>query len=128
METFRVKVAPGEGICTLILSGEGDLAVAPDIVELGTISLAEPTTLTLIVDLAAVTFIDSTCIGALIQLHNLAEAASKQLLLANVPDRVHQILTITGLDKLFADPAGRSTSDRPPDPDSLEIEREPLSA
>jgi anti-sigma B factor antagonist len=101
VETFRIKAVPAGGSCTLFLSGEADLANAPDIVELGTASLGEPGTSLLTVDLGALSFIDSTAIGALITLHNLAMASGKQLVLAHVPPRVRQVLLIAGLDHVF---------------------------
>jgi anti-sigma B factor antagonist len=101
METFRINAVPGHDICTLVLHGEADLAVADDIVALGTISLAEPTTQTLILDLQAVTFMDSTAIGALIRLRNLATDSDKHLQITHLPDRVRHILKLTGLGDVF---------------------------
>jgi anti-sigma B factor antagonist len=101
MGRFRIKAAPGDKTCTLILHGEADLAVADDIVALGTLSLAETTTDTLILDLEAVTFMDSTSIGAMIRLRNLATDSGKHLQLAHVPDRVRQVLSLTGLGGTF---------------------------
>jgi anti-sigma B factor antagonist len=109
METFRVKAVPSEGTCTLVLSGEADLAVAPDIVELGALSLGESSVTTLIADLDGVTFIDSTSIGALIHLRNAAKERDKRFLLARVPARVSRVLQVAGLDTVFdiarADPS-----------------------
>jgi anti-sigma B factor antagonist len=102
METFRIKAAPADGTCTLILSGEADLDVADDIVELGTLSLKDATNHVLILDLAAVTFIDSTTLGALVQLRNIAMDQAKRMSLVNVPPVVARVLTIAGLDKVFA--------------------------
>jgi anti-sigma B factor antagonist len=102
VETFRIKAVPGDQSCTLVMTGEADLAVAPDLVELGYASLGEPATLTLIVDLEAVTFIDSTAIGALIQLQNRADSLEKQLILAKPPRRVRQVIAIAGLEQFFA--------------------------
>jgi anti-sigma B factor antagonist len=101
METFRVKAVPGNNTCTLMLSGEVDLAGAPDITELGTISLNESGMSTLIVDLTAVTFIDSTAIGAFVHLRNLADEGGKKFVLANAPDRVLRVIQIAGLDAVF---------------------------
>jgi anti-anti-sigma factor len=75
--------------------------VADDIVALGSASLTESTTRILTVDLQAVTFMDSTAIGALIQLRNIATEADKHLRLAHLPDRVRQVLTLTGLADTF---------------------------
>ena len=101
METFRIKAVPGETSCTLVMTGEVDLAVTPDLVELGTISLDEDSTHELVVDVGAVTFIDSTGIGALVRLQNLAERNGKQFVLANVPSRVAQVIEISGLRQFF---------------------------
>lgn len=113
METFRIRAIPDTDSCTLALTGEVDLAVAPDLVELGTVSIDEPTTKTLFIDLAAVTFIDSTGIGALVQLHNVAEAADKQFTLYRVPARVAQVLTISGLGNFFQIEDERPRADVP---------------
>jgi anti-anti-sigma factor len=101
METFRITAAPNEGTCTLLLRGEADLAVVDDIIALGTLSLTEPSTRTLILDLQEVTFMDSTAIGALLRLRNLATETDKRLQLAHLPDRVRQVLTLTGLADTF---------------------------
>jgi anti-sigma B factor antagonist len=101
IETFRIKAVPGDGACTLVLKGEADVAAADDIAHLGTIGLNDPVTHTLIIDMAELTFLDSSAIAALVNLRNLAEDSSKKLTLANVPARVLRVLTITGLSTLF---------------------------
>jgi anti-sigma B factor antagonist len=101
VETFRIKAVPGDGTCTLVLSGEADLAVAADILQLGNTGLSEASITTLIVDLAAVTFIDSTSIGALVQLRNAADTHGKRLALDNVSPRVSQVLELAGLTVFF---------------------------
>jgi len=100
-QTFRISAVPSEGTCTLILTGEADLDVAPDIIELGTASLLEPTTHLLLIDLTGVTFIDSTAIGALVALRNLATGPDKKLILVGAPPRVLRILELTGLHDVF---------------------------
>jgi hypothetical protein len=42
VEAFRIKAVPGGGVCTLVLTGEVDLAVTGDVLALGTASLSEP--------------------------------------------------------------------------------------
>jgi anti-sigma B factor antagonist len=101
METFRIKAVPGDGICTLVLIGEADLAIAQDIIDLGVLSLGEDAIHALIIDLTAVTFIDSTALGALIHLRNVAEDRGRKLVLTSVPDRVLRVLEVTGLDTVF---------------------------
>jgi anti-sigma B factor antagonist len=99
--TFRIKAVPGAEDCTLVLTGEIDLAAAPDLIELGTISLMEPDSTSLIVDLSGVTFVDSTAIGALITLRNLAVDANKRFVLYKIPQRVQRVLSIAGLEAVF---------------------------
>jgi anti-sigma B factor antagonist len=81
-------------------SGELDLDAAPDIIDAGLAALEAPNPI-LLVDLDSVTFIDSTAIGALVRLNNTADDQGKHLALTNVPARVHQVLTITGLAEVF---------------------------
>jgi anti-sigma B factor antagonist len=55
------------------------------------------------VDLAGVTFIDSSGLGALVRLQRTATAAGRQLRLVNVPRPVTRILELTGLTELFTE-------------------------
>lgn len=105
METFRVKALPASVTCTLELSGEADLAFAPDIIELGTAALAEAGIKVLFIDLAAVTFIDSAALGAFVHLRNLAIEQNKSFVLLEISPRVLQVLSLSGLDKVFRVPS-----------------------
>lgn len=100
-QTFRIEAIPAGDSCALVLTGEIDLAVAPDLVELGTVSLGQPDFRSLVVDLGGVTFIDSTAIGALISLRNVAGGTGKQLLLRAIPDRVRRVFAVAGLGEVF---------------------------
>ena len=106
MERFRVSATPDGDTCTLTLSDELDLAAAPDVVELGSAALDDPSTQTLRVGLQAVTFLDSTCIGALIELRNAADKLGKTVVLDGVPPRVRRLLDLTGLGEFFTTGAG----------------------
>ena len=107
MNPFRLTAVSCGDQCVLSMHGEADLAVAEDIVELGTVGLNEPDIRTLVIDLHAVTFCDSTTISAFIRLRNHARDAGKQLVLSGIPDRIQQVLTIAGLGHVFTDDPAR---------------------
>lgn len=54
-----------------------------------------------VLDLAGVTFMDSTGIGALVQMSHDAEDAGATLTIQNPSDRVVRILEMTGLDAVW---------------------------
>jgi anti-anti-sigma factor len=54
-----------------------------------------------VIDLAKVTFMDSTGLGALVTIRNASHRLSKQLSLRSVPERVQKLLAVTGLDRAF---------------------------
>ncbi|MFI8950204.1 STAS domain-containing protein [Streptomyces sp. NPDC053750] len=55
----------------------------------------------LVLDLAGVTFCDSSGITALIVARNHAQAAQAGIALATVPDHILRVLRIVGLDQIF---------------------------
>ena len=97
---------PG-GLCVSV-AGEVDAYTAPGMqAELIDALRSHPV---VIVDLSAVTFMDSQGLAAFIRAHQEAESSGGTLRLAGVPARVRQLLTITGLDSMLAidpDPPGR---------------------
>jgi anti-sigma B factor antagonist len=101
MGTFGIRTQRGSNSSTLVIEGEADLATAVEIVDAGIRALDARDVQSVRIDLAAVTFMDSTGIGALIQLRNLAIEKDKQIVLEQVPDRIIKLLQITGLDAVF---------------------------
>jgi anti-anti-sigma factor len=55
-----------------------------------------------VVDVRGVTFIDSSGLATLVDAHRRITAAEQLLVLGNVPERVHRVVTLTGLDQLMA--------------------------
>ena len=100
MTDFQIVVAEDGGPSTLRVSGEIDLAVADDLRQAG-LSCIESDAVGLRVDLGDVTFIDSTGLGALVQLRTAARDKDKLLQLVNVPDEVSRMLQLTGLSGTF---------------------------
>jgi anti-sigma B factor antagonist len=77
------------------LRGELDMGVVDDLQELLTATIAQAPLVE--VDLAAVTFIDSTVIGTLISAHHRASAAGAHLGVRNATGHVHRVLDMTGV-------------------------------
>ena len=53
------------------------------------------------VDLSDIEFVDSSGLGALVQLHNLAAQRGTRFELESIPERVQRLLEITKLTDLF---------------------------
>ncbi|OXM59856.1 STAS domain-containing protein [Amycolatopsis vastitatis] len=82
------------------VSGEVDVATAPRLrAEFGALTLERGQLL--VVDLAGVTFCDSSGISALIAARNLAEEAEAGVALAAVPDRLSRTFALIGLGDFF---------------------------
>jgi anti-anti-sigma factor len=87
---------------TLPLRGEIDLNTADEMLARGTRLLTNcGPDVPLIIDLGAVSFMDSSGLSALVRLRRAAEAKDAQLLLRDVPDRVRTVLRLTGLSEHF---------------------------
>ena len=84
MQNYKIDSVPGNGTCTLVISGEIDLAAAPELSEVGADSLGIADVHSVVVDLSGVTFMDSTAIGALVGLRNSAAAVGKHVVLMQI--------------------------------------------
>jgi anti-sigma B factor antagonist len=85
----------------LVLSGAIDVSVAAEIAALADSALAVHTG-DVVVDLADVTFIDSSGVGALVALNNaLADRGLGALYLRPGPPNVMRVLHLVGLDEVF---------------------------
>ena len=87
--------------CRLAASGDIDVAVADELADLGKTTLRQMTGDALLIDLADVTFMDSTGLAALVKIRNESISLGKHVTLANVPKQVSQILAITALDDVL---------------------------
>jgi anti-sigma B factor antagonist len=93
-------VADGDRL-RLVLSGDIDVRVAAEIAALADSAVAAHTC-DVVVDLADVTFIDSSGIGALVALNNsLADQGPRTLYLRPGPPNVMRVLRLVGLDDVF---------------------------
>ena len=89
-----------QGRTTLVLIGSVDLVTRKALVDAGTGILAQGHNLDL--DMLEVDFIDSTGIGALVDLHNVAKANGAELRIPQMSTRVERILQVTGLAETWA--------------------------
>jgi anti-sigma B factor antagonist len=85
----------------LALDGELDIATVPVLREAALSELDSTETRTLVLDLAALTFLDSTGLGCWIELRNRAEESGRTLELADVPAGAERTVRIAGLAPLF---------------------------
>lgn len=91
------------GAWTVSASGEVDIATVNGLLESARACLAAGAE-KLVVDLSAVTFIDSSGLGALVRIRNEARRDGVPVVLREVPSTVERLLEVTGLVDAF--PAG----------------------
>ena len=84
---------------TLHLSGEVDVAAREAVIAAGTRAFARCTTLT--VDLSEVTFLDSTCLSALLVLMAEAEATQKRIKFHYPNPRIKRLFELAGVTDVF---------------------------
>ncbi len=89
-----------EGVASLRLTGELDLACAEELRQIGEGAITDYVN-TMRIDLSGVTFIDSTALGALISIRNKAEQHGCALILEKPDPRVTRVLEVTGLTQIF---------------------------
>ena len=90
------------GSPVLILDGDIDLVAADELRQAGDSALASSAdggSVTL--DFHRVTMLDSSGIGALMELRDAAAEKGVELVLRSLPARVTRVLEITGLDSVF---------------------------
>ncbi|WP_375496856.1 STAS domain-containing protein [uncultured Jatrophihabitans sp.] len=92
------------------LEGELDLATVPQLREAAQPALNDPTCTTLVLDLAGLSFLDSTGLGCWIELRNATENTGKQLVLESVPPSAMRTVAIAGLAPLFGLDGGARTT------------------
>jgi anti-sigma B factor antagonist len=107
-ELFAVAtVRPRPGTVLVRARGEMDLATSPRLAaELGE-ALSPPLPARLAVDLGGVTFISSTGLKVLVELHRLAEVCGTDMRLISMSRPVQRALELNGLDLIlkFHNPA-----------------------
>jgi anti-sigma B factor antagonist len=85
----------------LSLSGDIDLSCSETIADLGIGTLESHVIRVLVLDMSAVTFIDSTGLAALVRMHNAASAQDKRLSVRNPSPSVWKVLRLCALDTVL---------------------------
>jgi anti-anti-sigma factor len=96
---FDIEVQELENVAHVRLSGEVDLA-AVEAIET-TLRPLEEGYRTLILDLSGVTFLDSTCMRAIVSADARARKNGVELKIVRGTERVQKILYLAGLDKIL---------------------------
>jgi anti-sigma B factor antagonist len=94
---FGIRTVSDQHSATLYVHGEVDLATAGELSRAGAVVLNDGQR-ALIVDLRAVSFMDSTGLAALVTLSKHTAQAGGHLSIRDPSPRVCQVLRITGLD------------------------------
>ncbi|WP_262283585.1 STAS domain-containing protein [Micromonospora sp. MA102] len=102
MASFQARTSREPGRTVVRLAGECDLAARDRLT--GTLLGAVDDAPVVVVDLAAVEFLDSTGIHALVTAHHRARAADSRLYLVNATGAVATLLELTGVGDLLRHP------------------------
>jgi anti-sigma B factor antagonist len=99
---FEVETSsPGDHIVRLNLDGELDLLTAPKLQA----AIDQATSngyRCMEIDLAKLTFIDSTGLHLLVEAHKRMKAKQAQTVVVNTPRNVAKVFEVMGLDRVFA--------------------------
>jgi anti-anti-sigma factor len=88
------------------LRGDLDTSSVGDALQLLTDAIAAATGRVVMIDLAEVTFADSSALGMLLDAKERAESQGHALMLINVPKQLQRVLEITKLDEVFETEGG----------------------
>jgi len=95
---MSVRVERNDGGAILSLSGELDMATAPDLRQAIVAAVADGAT-DLVLDLSEVSFCDSVGLGIIVGGLKRARSHGGDLRLRAVPERLAETLALTGLDR-----------------------------
>ena len=98
--TFDISNRTIGSVPVAAVTGEIDVATAPALRE-RLQELVGDTTPTVVVDLSAVSFLDSTALGVLVGAHKRCREAGGQLRLVITEPRILKVFEITGLTEIF---------------------------
>lgn len=111
MASCSITIGSGsEGIPTVVVRGDLDLVGGPELGEvlLAVAAAGEPTEI--VVDLDAVTFLDSSGVSALVVAHRHLAGTGVRLWVTGGPDNVRKVLSLTGVDELLGRSGASATA------------------
>ena len=100
MEGFEATTSSADGVATVLLEGELDIASAP-VLDASLADVEGNGSGTVVLDLAGVRFIDSTGLRSLLSARSRAEASGHKLRLANLTVDVERVFDVTGVRRMF---------------------------
>lgn len=98
--SFTVEIAMVGSETVVRVVGEVDLATAP-VLQKRLWGLLEDDIQEIVVDLAGVSFMDSTGLGTLARTHIRATETGRRLVLQSTPSAVQKVLGFSGLDQVL---------------------------
>lgn len=98
---LQIGTQDGPDAVVLTVSGDIDLVTVEQFCQGGLDAIAQAGGRSVIIDVAAVTFIDSTGLSALVTVNNAATTAGTPLVLRAVPKRMASLLHITAIDTVI---------------------------
>ncbi len=99
-QEFQIEERPGGDVPVIAVSGEIDVATAPQLRETLQGVIARGST-TIVLDLLGVTFLDSTALGVLVGALKRCREAGGDLHIVVAEPRILKIFEITGLTNVF---------------------------
>jgi anti-sigma B factor antagonist len=98
--TMQIATTPGSDRYVITVSGEVDLASSPEL-DTAIILAIESGSSALVIDLADVSFMDSSGLGVIVRGLKRCREADKDLDLVITNERVLKVFGITGLDQVI---------------------------
>ena len=99
---LHIQVAAKAGAQVITLVGEVDLHSSPKLRQTLLELLEQNATVPIVIDLAGVTYMDSSGVGTLVELKRKSERRKGRVTLVGPQPRVRSVFEITQLDKFFS--------------------------
>jgi anti-anti-sigma factor len=103
--SITLRVDEREALGELLLRGEFDYSATQGVIDTAASVLTDDSVRRLVVDLTDVTFIDSSGVGALVNIYRMSRATGAMAVLRDPTPATAAILRITSVDQLFVDEA-----------------------